>query len=117
MAIGINGIDFPTQPLEHQWSPRRELGIDGNGHPIYSAVREYELKWGVLEPSEVNSLQNYFNSINPTGTVVVTLPKYADSTYGYYAYSGCTLSEPAFGKYFAEHHTSITLLVRNIHTF
>jgi hypothetical protein len=116
MAIGINGTDFPTQPSEHRWIARREEGIDGAGHPIYPAIREYELHWGVLEPTEVNTLQLYYESAAITGTLVVTLPKYADSTYGYFDYSGCTLSEPSFGKYFTEYYTDITLLVKNIRT-
>ena len=40
-SFGVNGIDFALQPSSSRWGNREELGIDGNGHPIYAGFCEY----------------------------------------------------------------------------
>jgi hypothetical protein len=115
-SYAINGTEITIQPTSGQWMPRDPLGIDGNGHFVYPPYREFEMTWGLLAPSDVNQLQNFFASIGNTGTAVVDLPKFAAVTYTFYSYSGCVLQEPSIGVYFSENQTEITLLVSKIRT-
>lgn len=116
MTYRIGGTAFSVQPTQGRWLPRVEVGTDGNGRPIYSAVREFEITWGLLEADEVNQIQNFFAAVGATGTAVVSLPKYADSTYVFYDYTGCVLREPQFNHFFATNTTEVTLLVTKIRT-
>lgn len=115
-TYAINGTEITIQPTSGQWMPKDPLGIDGNGHFVYPPYREFEMSWGLLDPSDANQLQNFFASIGNTGTAVVDLPKYAAATYTFYSYTGCVMQEPSFGVYFTEHHTDITLLITKIRT-
>lgn len=112
----INGVEITMQPTSGRWEARDELGIDGAGHPIYPGLREFELRWNAMSPSEANQLQGFFNAIQNTGTCVVDLPQYAASTYTFFSYTGCTLREPNWSNYFAQNLTDCTLLVTNIRT-
>lgn len=96
--------------------PRTKIGTDGNGRPIYSAVREFELSWGLVDATTISQLQTFFNLVSATGSVVVSLPKYANSSYVFYDYTGCVLQEPEWGAYFTEHNTEVVLLVTKIRT-
>ena len=116
MTYKINGVEITLQPTSGRWIPRRSLGIDGLGHPIYPALRSYELQWGLLSDVEYNQLQTFFDAVISTGTAVVDLPKYGDSTYAFYSYSGCTLSEPEPSRFFAEHYTDVGLIINKIQT-
>lgn len=115
-SYAVNGSDITIQPSSGQWKPKNPLGIDGNGHFVYPPYREFELTWGLMKPSEVNQLQNFFASIGNTGTAVIDLPKYADASYSFFSYSGCVMQEPSYGVYFAEHYTDVTLLITKIRT-
>ena len=114
MTYKINGTELSIQPTSGRWLPRSRLGVDGNGHPVYAGTYEFQMEWNLLGPSEVNTLQTFFNSVLTTGSAVVDLPKFADGTYQFYSYSGCVLHEPEYGPYFAEHYTDVRLLVTNI---
>jgi len=116
MAFGINGSDFTLQPTTFKWSPRFLLGVTGDGHSIYTSVREAEIRWNIASQSEWYEWVNYYNMVDITGTVVVSLPQWGVSTYQFYNYSGCTLSEPQFTEYFTEHPKDVLLVVRNIQT-
>lgn len=116
MPIKINGSQLPTQPSSWQWLPREKLGIDGNGHPIYAGVREFEMQWEMVEPPTVSSLQDYFEAVANTGTAVVELPYFISGSYTFYSYSGCVLNEPELGAHFMENYTSVILLITNIRT-
>ncbi len=115
MTYKINGVELIDQPTNGGWVGRDEIGTDGMGHPIYPGVREYELSWDVVSATGMNQLQTFYNA-STTGTVVVELPRYAYYGYQFYAYTGCILSEPLFGKYFAEHYLDVSIIIRNIRT-
>lgn len=115
-SFGINGVDLALQPTEHSWTPRASLGYDGGGHPVYSAVRDFEMRWVLADPSDYNQLQLAFQAISVTGTAVVDLPQYGASAYLFYSYSGCIINEPEMRAYFNEHHTDIRLTISGIRT-
>jgi hypothetical protein len=115
----INNTLLAMQPTTGRWIPRATLGIDGAGHPIYPAVREFEMKFNLQDPSDAGQLENFFLSIQNTGTVVVTLPHFplnSSDTYHFFAYTGCVLQEPEWSTYFTEHYTDCTLLITGIRT-
>lgn len=114
MTYKINGTALTLQPTTGNWRPRESFGDDGNGHPIYSAYREFEFSWGLASPAEQSQLQTFFDSVITTGTAVIEVPKYGDSTYTFQAYSGCVLREPQQSNYFAEHITNMRLLATQI---
>jgi len=116
MTYKINGVEFIIQPTYGQWVTQTPSGIDGNGHPIYPAIREFEIKWNLNSPSGTYQLQQFFAAITITGTAVVDLPKYAHSEYTFYSYSGCVVHQPEFGNYFAEYVSDVVLLVSKIRT-
>lgn len=110
----INGVELTNQPTSGKWMERKELGISGDGHFIYPAVREYLFQWGILSPSEFNEIYTYYMKVGTTGTVVVDLPQFGNNTYTFYSYSGCILSEPSVGAYFNEYYTDVSMSVKNI---
>lgn len=116
MTYKINGTELDTQPTSGRWMPRDNLGIDGQGHAVYSSVREFELKWQASDPFLYDQLQTFYESQGNTGTSVVDLPYYVSGSYSFFSYSGCVLREPEMGEYFSEHHTDIFLLITNIRT-
>jgi hypothetical protein len=116
MSYKVGGVEFTLQPTAGKWVERNLQGRSGSGHPIYSGVREFELQFQLSAPSDFNQLQAWFNAVGSTGTVVVDLPKYGDSTYGFYSYSGCVINEPVSQDYFAEYQQNVTLLISNIRT-
>lgn len=115
-AYGINGTDLTIQPTTGRWIPKDSVGIDGYGHFVYPPYREFELTWGIVDPNQINQLQGFFNAVGNTGTVVVDLPKYADTTYNFFSYTGCVVGEPQIGVYFAENQMEVTLLITRIRT-
>jgi len=112
----INGTELLLQPTSGKWMPRTQLGISGDGHAIYSGVREFELRFQLGTPEDYNQLITFFDTIQPTGTAVVTLPRFGYSTYEFFDYSGCILREAEAGTYFAEHQSDLILIVSNIRT-
>ena len=117
MTYKIGGTEITTQPTSGRWIPKQPIGIDGNGHAIYPGVREYELKWQLVNISDYNQLVGFFNSIGNTGTVVVDLPQFGAATYTFYSYSGCVLREPEANQYFAgAGQQDVLLVVSNIRT-
>jgi len=113
----INGTGIPLDPTEARWIPRDVEGIDGNGRAIYSSVREFQFRWGLLSPSEVWQLQEWWQTIGATGTVTVRLPQYAFPTFTFFTYTGVYIQEPVFeDAFFTENYQDVTLLVTNIRT-
>lgn len=116
-SFAINGVDFLLQPTEHKWMPRTMLGRDGAGHPIYSAVREYEMRFQLASLTDYWQLQQWFQMMGNTGTLVVDLPEYAVSgSYYFTSYTGVIIDEPEAGTYFSESKTDMMLLISNIRT-
>lgn len=116
MTYKINSTELTIQPTTGRWVPRQQVGVSGAGYPIYSGVRQFEMKFVLDTPSAVNQLQGFFDSIGITGSAVVDLPEYTKSTYSFREYSGCIVREPEFGEYYNEHQTSVTLLITSIRT-
>ena len=114
-TFSINGTEFTLQPSEFRWLPRNMLGMTGDGHPIYSAVRQFEIRWNIGTAAEFDQLVDWFDGTHIAGTAVINLPQWNNPLYYFYPYSGCTLHEPEFGKYFAEHPSEVVLIVDNIH--
>lgn len=112
----INNVAFTLQPEAGKWITRESVGIDGAGHPIYPAVREFEMRWSLMSASEFKQVQDAYNTIGNTGTCMVMLPEYGAATYTFKNYSGCTLREPEINEFFEEHVTGIFLLVLKIIT-
>jgi hypothetical protein len=116
-SFSINTVDFLLEPTEHKWIPRTMLGRDGAGHPIYSGVREYEMRFVLTSLTEYWQLQQWFNLMSNTGTLTVDLPTYAVSgSYYFSRYSGCFIDEPEAGTYFSEAKTDMLLTIHNIRT-
>lgn len=114
MTYQINGTDVPIPPTSGQWKSRDTIGVDGNGHAIYTGYREFELRWGLLSSPEFSTLQGFFNAIGVTGTATVALPQYGASSYTFYNYSGCVLREPEVGQYFETYVEDVKLEVMKI---
>lgn len=115
-SFAVNGVTLLLQPTSGHWVPKTPLGIGGDGHAIYPGVREFELRFNVTNPEDINQLQTMFSAIQNTGTAVVDLPKYNVTPYQFYSYSGCVLREPEQAEYFNQHHTDVYLLITNIRT-
>jgi len=116
MTYKINGTAIPTQPTTGRWLPRESIGIDGNGHAIYTGIREFELRWQLIDPTTSNALQTYFNAVMNTGSLVVDLPYYLSGTNYFMSYTGCVIREPEFGDYFTGYLQDFILLVTKIVT-
>jgi len=116
MPYKINNIELIIQPTTGQWIPREIIGIDGNGHPIYPATREFEMNWQLSNPTGTWQLQNFFDTVSITGSAVVDLPRHNYWGYEFYSYSGCVVQEPEIDVYFTEHITNVRLLVTKIKT-
>ena len=114
MVYKINNTELTLQPTSGRWLPREELGRNGYGHPVYPAVREFEIRWVIKSPAEVNQIQTFFNTVGNTGTVSIDVPKFAAATYLFYTYSGCILQEPDYGEYFTENINDVTMVISNI---
>jgi len=112
----ISGTDLLLQPTSGRWIPRKAIRMDGNGHPVYPGVREFEMRFQLGEPGDYSQLQDFFESVGNTGTVVVDLPKYGYTSYEFESYTGCVLREPETREYFSQHQRHFTILVTNIRT-
>ena len=115
-SYAINGTNLILQPSAGSWETKDILGIDGNGHPVYPQLREFNLQWGLMSPSDFQQVQDFYNQCDNTGTVVVDLPKFGDAGYQFYSYSGCTLREPSIGEYFNGYITDVSLRVMKVRT-
>ena len=116
MTYKINGTAITLQPTSGNWVNREIAGYTGNQNPIYPGLRSYELSWDIIEESDLYQLQGFFNGITASGSVVAELPKYADATYNFFAYTGCMLNEPQIGPFFEQHPMQAKLLISRIRT-
>lgn len=116
MTVKINGTTLAAQPASITWIDRESIGITGNGHGVYPGLRSCELRWDFLSASEFEEIHDFFENNNITGTVVVDLPKYKNTSYGDYSYSGTVLREPTFSEYFEQHYSNVSLLIVRILT-
>jgi len=116
MTYKINGVEFPIQPTSGRWINKQPFGVTGDGHAMYPGVREFEVRWGLLDATGTNQLQNFFNGVSVTGTVVAEIPKYAAPGWIFYAYSGVLVREPEFGTFFNTYTQDVTLIISQIRT-
>lgn len=114
MGYKINGTELTLQPTEGTWKDRESIGNDGNGRPIYSSPREFEMKFNLESPSEWQQLRTFFQSISATGTASVDLPEYGASAYQFRTYSGCIINEPTMGAYFEGYINDVSLKISRI---
>lgn len=118
-TYAINGTDLLTQPTIGHWVGREVLGYDGNAHPVYPGIRDFEMRWEVIPVDSFQQLQNFYDAIRSAGTCVVNLPIYNNAAFVFDNYSGCTLTEPTTnGGYFAEdgYLTDVVLVVKRVRT-
>jgi hypothetical protein len=115
-SYAINNTDLTLQPTTGKWVERTSYGIDGNGHPLYSNFRNFELTWELISPSDTKQLIDFFETVSTTGTVVACLPKWRDVESLFYNYSGTTMQEPTVGEYFQGYIQSVKLLLIRIQT-
>lgn len=115
-TFAVNGTDFTLQPTKAKWDDRDSLGMDGGGHPVYPAVRSFEMSWQLIDMSDLSQIIGFYNSVRNTGTVSVDLPEWAAPEYRFARYSGCTLSEPMVGDFFNGYVQEIKLLIYNVTT-
>jgi len=114
MTYKIADVEIIIQPTEGRWVPLSPLGFTGNGSPVYSSVRTFEMRWNLMDASGTSQLLNFYNSLYLTGTTSVDLPYYGSSEYVFHTYSGCTLYQPEFGAYFSENTTNVVGIIGNI---
>ena len=117
-TVAFNGTDLIIQP-DVRWMPRSNLAIDGQGHPIYSAVREVELNFVMIDQQTINQLENFYLLCGNTGSVVANLPPPFGPQFSFVSYSGCVVGEPEVGgNYYTEDGwvPSIRMLITNIRT-
>jgi len=110
----INGTYLPTQPTQGHWVPQEILDTDGNGHPIYPTVHEFELQWSALEPSDFDVLLHFCENMTATGTVVSTLPEYHANVYRSFDYTGTIVQLPKPGQYFEKYILNTTMVISNV---
>lgn len=107
-------------PTTVRWMPREAIDVQGDGRPIYGAVRQVQLRWELTSYEEWASLQRVYDDVRASGTAVVQLPGFPTTTgtsLSYVEYSGCVLGEPQIGNFFAESYPeSIVLIISNIVT-
>lgn len=113
-TYAVGGTDIP-QPTTHQWANPTPLGFDGNGRPIYPAIKEYELGWNLLSATDLETLIQHSEYSLLTGTVVVDLPRWGDD-FIFQSYSGTYIQRPSVGTYFTDHVNDVRLIVSNIRT-
>ena len=115
-SYAINGTNLYLQPEEGNWVKRDEIGVDGNNRPIYPAIREFELSWGLMSTSEVKQLIDAQLLVSNTGTIVFDLPKWGDTNWTFYSYSGTFIRDVEVGAYFSEYVKDVRVTVANIRT-
>ena len=115
-TFAVSGVNFNLPPTEHNWINRESKGISGEGRPIYPAVRQYNLNWVLVSATDFTQLVGFYNQVRNSGTVVVDLPRYAVDPYQFISYTGCTLQEPSFGKFFEGYYSDVVMLVTKVRT-
>lgn len=115
-SYSVNGTAFTLQPSTGKWVSRETVGYDGNSHPIYPATREFQVGWELIGPTDFDQIMGFFNNIGITGTAVVSLPKFPNTTYNFFSYSGCIINEPEVDEYFEGYQKSAKLLISRIRT-
>ncbi|KKN62741.1 hypothetical protein LCGC14_0508600 [marine sediment metagenome] len=115
MSWKINGHD--ACPTRGRWMGRPVVDIQGDGRPIYPAMRSFQLEWRFTNFSEWANAQAVFDDIQSTGTTVVEIPTFPTTTgsvYGFTEYSGVFITEPEIGPFFAGYPSRMIIIISNI---
>ena len=115
-TYAFNGTNLNQSPTTHKWVERTSYGFDGGGHPVYSAVRSFELTWNLISTDNAKQLIDFYNTVGNTGTITSCLPQWGSVDYRFKNYSGTTLQEPEMGNYFDEYIEDFRLVIMNINT-
>jgi hypothetical protein len=113
MTYKINSVEIAC-PTTMKWEDKREHGTNGNGNPVYGRYRSAQLTWNVMYPEDFELVQRSYLHSQTSGSVVVELPRYGASTYGFNEYSGCYLEDLQMGEFFDGHYMSVTLIVTKV---
>lgn len=116
MTYKINGTEISIQPTTGRWLPRERVGVDGNGKVVYVGVRQFELKWQLIDTNTYNQLLGFYNAVAATGSATVNLPCFGNANYGFTGYAGCIIDEPEIDAYFTQYHLNASMLITNIVT-
>ena len=114
MPYTLNGTAMDPQPTTGDWVLLDALDDDGNGRPIYSALMDFVMTWQLADTAMFNSILNQWSAASASGSVVAGLPKYGQSTYVFYSYSGTYPERPTIDAYFEQYHTNIKMVIRNV---
>lgn len=115
MPIMFNGTGLMINPTTAQWVDQDSMGISGDGHAIYPALREFRLSFNLVSQGEWYELYDYFRRVSVTGTMTVALPDFSNNNFVYRNYSGATLRYPTMSQYFNEewsNEVSISVFIR-----
>lgn len=115
-TYAIDNTDIIQQPEEGNWMQRDEIGVDGNNRPIYPAIREFSMTWGLMPTNALKQLIDAQLSVANTGTLAFDLPKWGDTDFTFYRYSGTFIREIEVSKYFVDHVENVRATVANIRT-
>lgn len=115
-TFAFNNVDFNQIPTTHRWVERTQYGVDGGAHPVYPAVRSYELTWNLISTSNAKQIIDFYNSVGNTGTLTACLPQWGSVDYRFKNYSGTTLEEPQMQGYFMGFIEELKLLILSIDT-
>ncbi len=115
-SYGFNGTNLTLQPTTGKYVERSSYGIDGGGHGIYPAVRNFELYWQLIDPADAQQIINFYNLVGSTGVVTSCLPQWGAADFRFTNYSGTTLMEPTVGEYFQGFITEVRMLILNVRT-
>ena len=118
MTYKINNTSLTLQPTSGRWLTRDIMGIDGNGHPVYPAIRQFEMKWDLITEAEYYQLQNFYDTLVITGSTTVEIPRYkpVSGVYTFDVYTGCIIYEPEAAEFFEMHRLNAKMLIVNIRT-
>lgn len=114
-SFACNGTSLTLQPSGGQWLERESFGIAGDAKTVYSAVRQFEMQFQLLSPSDFNQFLGFYTS-SAASPVVMDLPQYDASAYQFKSYTGCSLREPVMGPYFNGYPSEVRLTVYGIRT-
>lgn len=113
-SYAVNGTAFTLQPSEGKWEQKDIIGRDGSGRAIYPAMTDFTMTWGLVSTAEFKQLNDFYEYVSNTGTLVVDLPKWGDTNYTFYSYTGAFVNRPTAGAYFERYVTDVQLVVTGI---
>ena len=115
-TFAFNGTDLNQYPTTHNWVERTQYGVDGGAHPVYPAVRSYEMTWNLISTENAKQIIDFYNLVGNTGTITSCLPAWGASGYEFRNFSGTTLEEPVMNGYFMGFIEELRLLILNVNT-